>query len=103
MRNKPLARKKPKGAPNCGHIAADARLPSSAVSEASSAAPDHSPPKPKPWQKRMSANSAGAMMHAVAEVAKDHRSQRPSHERQTKGRKRLQQCYRRVLSGREEE
>src|SRR5699024_12051290 len=65
MRNKPLARKKPKGAPNCGHIAADARLPSSAVSEASSAAPDHSPPKPRPWQKRMSANNAGAMMPAV--------------------------------------
>ena len=65
VRKKPLASKNPKGAPNCGHMAAEARLPSSAVSEASKAAPDHSPPKPKPWQKRIRANRAGAMMPAV--------------------------------------
>src|SRR5699024_10903890 len=50
IKNRPLARKKPNGAPNCGHMAADARLPSSAVSDASRAAPDHSPPRPRPWQ-----------------------------------------------------
>ena len=60
IRNSPLAMKKPMGAPSCGHIAAQARLPSLAVSVASSAAPDHSPPSPRPWQKRMSANNAGA-------------------------------------------
>src|SRR5699024_7926486 len=59
-RKKPLANKKPKGAPSCGHIAANARFPGFAVSVTKSAAPDHSPPRPSPWQKRMIVNSAGA-------------------------------------------
>lgn len=59
-RKVPLARKKPNGAPSCGHIAAQARLPGAAVSVASSAAPDHSPPRPRPCAKRISASSAGA-------------------------------------------
>src|SRR5699024_4460184 len=52
---------------------------------------------------QQSAHQGRLAPDAVAEVAKDHRSQRPSHESQTKGRKRLQQCYRRIFSGREEE
>lgn len=40
IRNSPLVNRKPSGAPSCGHIAAQPRLPSSAVSVASSAAPD---------------------------------------------------------------
>ena len=48
------------GAPSWGHMAAQARLPSLAVSVASSAAPDHSPPRPSPWQKRIRVSMAGA-------------------------------------------
>ena len=59
-RKKPLAKRNPIGAPSWGHMAARARLPFSAVSVASSAAPLHSPPRPRPWQNRMMASIAGA-------------------------------------------
>ena len=48
IRKKPLATRKPNGAPSCGHMAAQARFPLSAVSVANNAAPDHSPPSPRP-------------------------------------------------------
>ena len=41
-------------------MAACARLPSLAYSVASRAAPDHSPPSPRPWKKRSSVSMAGA-------------------------------------------
>ena len=59
-RKNPLARMNPNGAPSCGHMAARARLPSSAYSVASRDAPDHSPPRPTPWQKRRMVRISGA-------------------------------------------
>ena len=68
MRNEPVARIKPIGAPNCGNMPYQARLPSGAFSVANSTAPDHSPPKPKPCPKRHNANSNGAIIPICAYV-----------------------------------
>jgi hypothetical protein len=51
---------KPTGAPSWGNVPQMARLPCGAFSVASSAAPDHSPPRPTPWQKRSSTRNSGA-------------------------------------------
>ncbi|MNW57294.1 hypothetical protein D3C74_350870 [compost metagenome] len=48
------------GAPSWGNVPQIARLPAGAFSVASRAAPLHSPPSPRPWQKRMRTSSAGA-------------------------------------------
>ena len=66
IRNRPLASRNPNGAPSWGHMPAHARRPLAAVSVDSRAAPDHSPPRPRPWQKRIRASSAGAQMPACA-------------------------------------
>ncbi|MCY1555610.1 hypothetical protein D9M68_922870 [compost metagenome] len=55
-----VAKKKPTGAPNCGNMPYQARLPSGAFSVASSTAPPHSPPRPSPCPRRHSASSSGA-------------------------------------------
>ena len=48
----PYAQKKPMGAPMLGNAPYRARFPFGAFSVATKAAPDHSPPRPKPWQAR---------------------------------------------------
>ena len=58
--NSRFERMNPIGAPSCGKVPYRARLPGGAFSVASSAAPDHSPPRPMPWQKRSSTRIAGA-------------------------------------------
>ena len=55
-----FAMMKPTGAPSCGKVPQMARLPFGAFSVASSAAPDHSPPRPTPWQKRRRTRNSGA-------------------------------------------
>ena len=60
--NSTFERMKPSGAPSCGKVPYSARLPGGAFSVASSAAPDHSPPRPMPWQKRSSTRIEGAMI-----------------------------------------
>ena len=47
-KNTPFANSKPSGAPNCGKVPYQPRLPSGAFSTATNAAPPHSPPKPIP-------------------------------------------------------
>ncbi len=59
-KNEPVAKIKPIGAPSCGNMPYHARLPSGAFSVASSTAPLHSPPRPKPCPRRQTANSKGA-------------------------------------------
>ena len=53
---------KPIGAPSCGNMPNQARLPAGAFSVASSTAPPHSPPTAKPWTKRSTTNRIGAQM-----------------------------------------
>ncbi|MNH24531.1 hypothetical protein D3C79_844700 [compost metagenome] len=60
VRNRPLAARKPIEGPNCGNMPNQARLPLGAFSVASSAAPPHSPPKPRPWPKRSTQSRIGA-------------------------------------------
>ncbi len=64
-RNEPAEKKKPIGAPSCGNMPYQFCLPGGAFSVASSTAPPHSPPRPKPWPKRHSASNAGATMPAL--------------------------------------
>jgi hypothetical protein len=64
--NTPVARKNPIGAPSCGNMPYQARLPGGAFSVASSTAPPHSPPRPSPWPKRHSASSSGAATPMLA-------------------------------------
>jgi len=59
-RNTPPDKMNPIGAPSCGNMPYQARLPGGAFSTASSTAPPHSPPRPNPWPKRHSASSSGA-------------------------------------------
>ena len=56
------------GAPSCGNMPYHARLPGGAFSIASSTAPPHSPPSPRPWPKRHNASSSGAAMPIDAYV-----------------------------------
>lgn len=67
-----LARMKPIGAPSCGNVRQVAGSPAGAFSVESSAAPDHSPPSPRPWQQRSSASSPGARIShpGVCEVGR---------------------------------
>jgi hypothetical protein len=65
-RKMPPDRKKPSGAPSCGNMPYQARLPGGAFSVASSTAPPHSPPRPRPWPKRHSASSSGASVPMLA-------------------------------------
>ena len=53
-RNTPPEKKKPTGAPSCGNMPYHARLPGGAFSIASSTAPPHSPPSPRPCPNRQS-------------------------------------------------
>ena len=48
----PYAQKKPMGAPRLGKLPNSARFSAGAFSVATSAAPDHSPASPRPWQAR---------------------------------------------------
>jgi hypothetical protein len=59
-RNAPIEKNKPAGAPNCGNMPYQACLPLGAFSVASSTAPPHSPPKPRPCPTRQSARSTAA-------------------------------------------
>ena len=59
-RNTVLAMMKPIGAPSCGNVPYQARLPFGAFSVATSAAPDHSPPRAKPWNRRSSSSRNAA-------------------------------------------
>ena len=59
-RKMPPEKKKPTGAPSCGNMPYQARFPGGAFSIASSTAPPHSPPSPRPWPNRHSASSSGA-------------------------------------------
>ena len=65
-RKMPPEKKKPTGAPSCGNMPYHARLPGGAFSIASSTAPPHSPPSPRPWPKRQSASSSGAATPIVS-------------------------------------
>lgn len=65
-RNSPLAARNPTGAPSCGAAPKRASQPLGAFSTASSAAPPHSPPRPKPWPKRSTHSSNGAIQPAIA-------------------------------------
>ena len=66
VKKEPVAKIKPIGAPSCGNMPYQARLPSGAFSVASNTAPLHSPPKPSPCPKRHSASSSGAAMPICA-------------------------------------
>ena len=55
-----LAMMKPSGAPSCGKVPYQARLPAGAFSVATSAAPDHSPPRAKPCVRRRISSSSAA-------------------------------------------
>jgi hypothetical protein len=59
-RNRPLAMMKPSGAPTCGKVPYQARLPTGAFSVATRAAPLHSPPRAKPWARRRMTSMNGA-------------------------------------------
>ena len=59
-RNTPFAMMKPSGAPTCGNVPYQARLPAGAFSVATSAAPDHSPPSAKPCASRRTSSSSAA-------------------------------------------
>ena len=65
-RNRPLAMMKPIGAPSCGKVPYNARLPSGAFSVATRAAPDHSPPRAKPCAMRRTTSSSGASHPTIA-------------------------------------
>ena len=65
-RKMPVEHRNPIGAPSCGNMPYQARLPGGAFSVASSTAPPHSPPSPRPWPNRHSANSSGAKMPMLA-------------------------------------
>ena len=64
----PVEQKNPSGAPSCGNMPYQPSLPRGAFSVASSTAPPHSPPRPRPWPNRHSASSAGAAMPMAAYV-----------------------------------
>ena len=66
IRNRPLARMKPSGAPSCGKVPYQARLPTGAFSVATRAAPLHSPPSAKPWPMRRMTSSSGANQPTTA-------------------------------------
>ncbi len=57
VRKIPLAMMNPSGAPTWGNVPYQARLPAGAFSVATSAAPDHSPPRAKPWASRRISSS----------------------------------------------
>ena len=65
-RNRPLAMMKPIGAPSCGKVPYQARLPAGAFSVATRAAPDHSPPSAKPCAMRRITSSSGASQPTMA-------------------------------------
>ena len=65
-RKMPPEKRNPIGAPSCGNMPYQARLPGGAFSTASSTAPPHSPPRPSPWPKRQIASSSGAARPIVA-------------------------------------
>ena len=56
----PYAQKNPMGAPRLGKLPNNARLSAGAFSVATSAAPDHSPARPRPWQARQTHSSTTA-------------------------------------------
>ena len=58
----PLASSSPSGAPSCGKVPNQARLPSGAFSVATRAAPPHSPPRPSPCPIRNTHSRMGAQM-----------------------------------------
>ncbi|MNT75526.1 hypothetical protein D3C72_2144290 [compost metagenome] len=66
IQNTPEERNRPTGAPSCGNMPYQLRLPGGAFSVASRTAPPHSPPRPKPWPKRHSASNSGARTPAVS-------------------------------------
>jgi hypothetical protein len=59
-RKRKFAMMKPSGAPSCGKVPYQARLPFGAFSVATSAAPDHSPPSAKPCARRRTSRSRAA-------------------------------------------
>ena len=66
VKNEPVAKIKPMGAPSCGNMPYQARLPSGAFSVARRTAPLHSPPRPSPCPKRQSASNNGATIPICA-------------------------------------
>ena len=86
----PPEQKKPIGAPSCGNMPYQARLPGGAFSVASRIAPPHSPPSPRPWPNRHSASSSGAAT-PIGWIGRQRadRHRRDAHRQQRRDQRRL--------------